>query len=190
MERSLILAISVICLYAGGIANFAWAEKPSQLEKIKQERSRLKQLKWEIQEAKKQQEKTRKQHDSVLQSIESLDRKLYQKRKDYGVLRHEIRKTDQELQKIDQKVNKLQSSFQRLEQGVKVWMRRLYMEGQSGWFQSLLSFDSYAQFQRRMTYLSSLTSWEQKLLAHYQDDMKRFVKLKEDHVRILSLIHI
>ena len=188
MEYRIILTISIFCLFSGGAANFAWAEKPSLREKIKQERSNLKQLKQEIQEAKKQQEATQKRHDSVLASVESLDRKVHQKRKDYDAIRHEIGKTDRELEKINQKANQLKVSLQRREQAVKTRLRRLYMEGQSGWFQSLLSFHSYAQFQRRMTYLSSLTSWEQNVVAHYKDDMKQFLKLKEDRARIRSVL--
>ena len=142
MGRSLILTISVLFLFLGGIANLVLAEKPSLRETIKQERSKLKQLQQEIHEAKKQQEKTQKQHDSVLQSIESLDRKVYRKRKDYDAIRDEIQKTNWELEKVNQKTNRLKVSLQQREKGVKTRLRRLYMEGQSGWFQSLLSFHS------------------------------------------------
>ena len=111
-------------------------------EKIQRERSSLRQLKQDIQEAKRQQERTQKQHDSVLQSIEKLDRKLYQKRKDYDATRFEIRNLDRELEEIHQKVNQIEVSLRRREEAVKVRLRRLYMEGQSGWFQPLLAFDS------------------------------------------------
>lgn len=188
MQFSLILTISSFCFFSGAAGNFVWAEKPSLQEKIQQERSNLKQLKQEIRRAKKKQEKTKRQHDSVLQSIENLDRKLHQKRKDYGAIKRDIRKTDRKLKKINEKADQLKASLQRGEQAVNTRLRRLYMEGQSGWFQWLLPFDSYAQFQRRMTYLSSLTSWEQNLLARYKDDMKEFLKLKEGHARIRSAL--
>ena len=188
MQLSLILTISVFCIFSSVAGDFVWAGKSSLQEKIHRERSSLRKLKQDIQEAKRQQEITKKQHDSVLQSIESLDQKLHQKRKDYDAIRFEIRHLDQELEEIHQKVNQIEVSLRRREQAVKVRLRRLYMEGQSGWFQPLLAFDSYAQFQRRMTYLSSLTSWEKNLLTRYEDDMKEYQELKEQQVRTRSFL--
>jgi len=162
----------------------AWAEKATLQDKIQKERSNLQQLKQEIQETKKQHKKTQRKHDAVLQSIETLDQELHQKRKAYGAISREIRKTDRELEKLTHKASLLKASLQQREQSVKTRLRRLYMEGQSGWFRPLLSSGSYSQFQRRLTYLSSLASWEQELLSRYQADMDQFVQLKAQQARV------
>ncbi|MDA0737891.1 MAG: peptidoglycan DD-metalloendopeptidase family protein [Nitrospirae bacterium] len=153
-------------------------------DKIKKERSHLQQLKQEIQETKKQHKETQEQHDAVLQSIESLDQELHQKQKEYGSISQDIRKTDQELGKLNQQTNQLQASLEQRERSVKARLRRLYMEGQSGWFRPLLSSGSYSQFQRRLTYLSSLANWEQELLSRYQSDMNEFIQLKDQQARV------
>jgi murein hydrolase activator len=186
MRPSLIFGISlwVCCSWAGNGPAFVWAEKASLKDKIQRERSSLEQLKNEIHETKKQQEQTQKQHDAVLQSIENLDRELHQKRKEFGTISREIRKTDRELENLDQKVGQLEASLDQRARAVKTRLRRLYMEGQGAWFRPLLSSNSYSQFQRRLTYLSSMASWEQELLSRYQADMEQFAQLKAQQARV------
>ncbi len=185
-QRSLIVGASILVVFAWFVsdAESVRAEKATLQDKIKQERSHLQQLKQEIQETKKQHKKTQQQHDAVLQSIETLDRELHQKRKEYDAISRDIRKTDRELEKLGHKASLLKASLQRREQSVKTRLRRLYMEGQRGWFRPLLSSGSYSQFQRRLTYLSSLANWEQALLARYQADMDQFARLKEQQARV------
>ena len=185
-QPRLILGIGVFAIFPWMLndGGTAWAKPATLQDKIQKERSNLQQLKQEIQETKKQHRKTQKKHDAVLQSIETLDRELHQKRKEYDSISREIRKTDRELKKLSQKASLLKSSLQQREQTVKTRLRRLYMEGQSGWFRPLLSSGSYSQFQRRLTYLSSLANWEQELLARYQTDMDQFTQLKEQQARV------
>ncbi len=185
-QRSLIFVASILVVFAWFVsdAESVRAEKATLQDKIKKERSHLQQLKQEIQETKKQHQKTQQQHDAVLQSIETLDRELHQKRKEYDAISRDIRKTDRELEKLGHKASLLKASLQRREHSVKTRLRRLYMEGQRGWFRPLLSSGSYSQFQRRLTYLSSLANWEQALLARYQADMDQFARLKEQQARV------
>lgn len=185
-RRNLILGVSVSVIFSliMNIDHAVLAEKASLQDKIQQERSNLQQLKQEIQETKKQHKETQVQHDAVLQSIETLDQALHQKQKEYGSISQDIRKTDQELGKLNQQTNQLQASLEQRERSVKTRLRRLYMEGQSGWFRPLLSSGSYSQFQRRLTYLSSLANWEQELLSRYQADMNEFIQLKDQQARV------
>ncbi len=186
MRPSLILIISLWVFWSGGGTgpDRVGAGQTLLQDKIKRERSNLQHLKQEIEETKKQREQTQKKHDAVLQSIETLDRKLHQQRKEYDAITREIRKTDRELKKLNRKASRLKASLQQREQAVKIRLRRLYMEGQRGWFRPLLSSDSYAQFQRRLTYLSSMASWEQELLSRYQADMAQFAELKARQARV------
>ena len=186
MRHSLILKIGFLCFTCGGVmtGSHVLAAKPSLTDKIQRERGNLERLKQEIQKTQKQAEHTQKQHDAVLQSIETLDKKLHQERQEYRTISREIRKTDRELEALNKKAEALNESLQEREETVKSRLRRLYMEGQSGWFRPLLSSGSYSQFQRRLTYLSSLANWEQELLARYQEDMEQFETLKADQARV------
>ncbi|MDT7040907.1 murein hydrolase activator EnvC family protein [Candidatus Nitronereus thalassa] len=179
-----LISLTLCCVWVGNDPAFVWAEKASLKEKILRERSNLEQLKQEINETRKQHEQTQRQHDTVLQSIENLDRELHEKRKEYGVISREIRKTDRELEKLDQKASQLEASLEQRSKAVKTRLRRIYMEGQGAWFRPLLSSNSYSQFQRRLTYLSSMANWEQELLSRYQADMEQFAKLKEQQARV------
>ena len=67
---------------------------------------------------------------------------------------------------------------------MKTRLRRLYMEGHRGWFRPLLSADSYSQFQRRLTYLSTMASWEHELLSRYEADLAKFAELKKRQARV------
>ena len=186
MRPSFFLGISVLLLLSWGMNGLdpVWAKQPSLQEKIKRERSKLRQLKQEIQETKQQRAQTQKRHDTVLQSVETLDRELHQKRKEYTAIRREIRKTDREQETLNRKVSQLAASLQQRERAVKTRLRRLYMEGHRGWFRPLLSSDSYSQFQRRLTYLSTMASWEHELLSRYEADMAQFGELKKRQARL------
>lgn len=185
-RRSLILGGSIFVIFAwvAMSSGTAWAEKVTLQDKIQKERSNLQQLKQEIQETKKQHKQAQQKHDAVLQSIETLDQELHEKRKSYDAISRDIRKTDRELEKLSRQARQLKASLKQREQSVKTRLRRLYMEGQSGWFRPLLSSGSYSQFQRRLTYLSSLASWEQELLSRYQADMNQFAQLKAQQARV------
>lgn len=186
MRGSFLLAMSLL-LFSWCVMpeeGHVWAKQASLEDKIQRERSHLQQLKQEIQETKQQHEKTQKKHDAVLHSIETLDRELHQKQKESTAISREIRKTDRELEKLNRKARQMKTSLQRRELAVKTRLRRLYMEGQRGWFRPLLSSDSYSQFQRRLTYLSSLANWEQDLLAQYEQDIAQFAELQNQQARV------
>ena len=183
MRPNCILAITLLLFWGMNGVDPVWGKQPSLQDKINRERSNLQQLKREIQETKQQREKTQKKHDAVLQSVETLDRELHQKRKEYNTVQREIRKADREQEKLNRKASQLDASLQQREQAVKTRLRRLYMEGHRGWFRPLLSSDSYSQFQRRLTYLSSMASWEHELLSRCLTHCGRVAKRLHQAVR-------
>jgi len=155
MRPSFVLGITFLFFLSGDlkVVDPVWAAPTSLQDKIKRERSHLQQLKQEIQETKQQRQQTEKEHDAVLQSVETLDRNLYQERKEYDAIRRKIRKVDREQATLNRKAAQVDASLQKREHVVKTRLRRLYMEGHRGWFRPLMSSDSYSQFQSRLTNL-------------------------------------
>lgn len=148
-------------------------------DKIQQEQTTLQKLKDQIKETKKKREEAQQQHDAVLQSIEDQDRKLYAQRKEFKKINGQIKSIDHELGVIGAQLADLHSSLGDRKESVQARVRLLYMEGQVGLVKPLFAAQSFAKFQRRLMYLSTITKWEHALLQGYRDDLAHTVHLRE-----------
>ncbi len=164
--------------------SWVWGALSSLQEKIEKEKQTLEQLKQEIQKTRKQRDQSRKKHDAVLQSIERLDRHLHKERREAAAINREIKQIDRELNKVGAQLTKLRSHMNDQKAVIGTRLRRLYMEGQAGWVHPLVAADSYAQFQRRLMYLSSLAMWERRLFEEYQREVAQSEQLHAQQANI------
>ena len=146
-------------------------------EKIDKARHTLDQLKQTIETTQKRRDQSQKKHGAVLQSIERLDRRLHKERDEATAVKRDIKRLDLTLETIRAKLPILRSQMDARKAVLATRLRRLYMEGRAGWFRPLLAADSYAQFQRRVRYLSVLVAWERRGLEAHRRDMKRIERL-------------
>ena len=153
-------------------------------EKIEKEKQTLQQLKQEIRKTRKQRDQARKKQSKVLQSIERLDRQLHKERREAVSMNRDIKQIDRELDKIDAQLTRLRSDMNDKQTVIGTRLKRLYMEGRAGWVSPLMAAASYAQFQRRLMYLSSLATWERDLFEEYRQQVAQSEQLHAKQAKI------
>ena len=156
-----------------------YGANPPSGKKIEQEKHTLEQLKQDIRKTRKQRDRSQKKRDAVLQSIERLDRQYHKERRDASTITRELQQIEQELEKIVTQGSALQSQMDDRKTMIETRLRRLYMDGQAGWFQPLVTSDSYAQFERRVLYLSALVTRERQVFEQEQRDLTEIERLHE-----------
>ncbi len=178
------------CLLTLCLATSIVAVQPSRAwgaslqEKIEKEKQTLQQLKQEIRKTKQQRDRARKKQTEVLQSIERLDRQLHKERREAVSINREIKQIDRELGKINVQLSGLRSEMNGKQIVIGTRLKRLYMEGRAGWVSPLVTAASYAQFQRRLMYLSSLATWERDLFEEYRKQVAQSERLHAKQARI------
>ena len=153
-------------------------------EKIEKEKQTLQRLKQEIRKTRKQRDQARKKQSKVLQSIERLDRQLHKERREAVSIKRELKQIDRELDKINTRLTGLRSDMNDKQAVIGTRLKRLYMEGRAGWVSPLVAATSYAQFQRRLLYLSSLATWERDLFDEYRKQVAQSEQLHAKRARI------
>ncbi len=177
------LALTFVLATSAGLMAAAPAAAGSLQEKIEQAQHDLEQLKRTIETTKKQRDRSRKKHDELLRAIERFDRQLYKERDEAAVINREIKRMDQAMTNMDAQQAVLRSEVTGREGVLAARLRRLYMEGRAGWFRPLLAADSYAQFQRRLLYLSTLAARERQWLEAHRRDVARLERLRVERVK-------
>ena len=157
---------------------WTWGQSPLQ-KQIDKEKSTLERLKRDIRKTRTQRDRSQKKWDAVLQSVERLDRRYHKERLDAATITRELTHVEQELEKIVTQGTALQSQMDDRKTMIETRLRRLYMDGRAGWFQPLLTADSYAQFERRLLYLSALVTRERQIFEQEQRDAAEFERLRE-----------
>ena len=145
-----------------------WSWGASLQEKIEKEKQALQRLNQEIRKTRKQRDRSQKQETAVWQSIHRLDRQLHKEQREAASINREIRQIDRELDKIEAQLTGLRSGMNDKQAVIATRLKRLYMEGRAGWVSPLVAATSYAQFQRRLMYLSSLATWERDVFEGYR----------------------
>ena len=179
-KRRLVL----VCCVALFLIAPPWSSGASLQEKIEKEKQTLQRLKQEIRKTRKQRDQSRKEQAEVLQSIERLDRQLHKERREATSINREIKQIDRELDKIDVQLTGLRSDMRDKHVVIGTRLKRLYMEGRAGWVSPLVAATSYAQFQRRLLYLSSLATWERNLFEEYQRQVAQSERLHAKQAKI------
>lgn len=164
--------------FLAGAPAWVWGQSSLQ-EKIEKEKDTLERLKRDIRTTRKQRDRSQKKQDAVLQSVERLDRQYHKERRDAATITRELRQIERELEKIVTQRTALQSRMDDRKTMIATRLRRLYMDGRVGWFHPLLTADSYAQFERRLLYLSALVTRERQLFKQEHRDLAEFEHLRE-----------
>ncbi len=183
VENRFLVLTSCLAMFVGFIAvQSLWGA--SLQEKIDKEKQTLQQLKQDIRKTRKQRDQSRKKQMEVLESIERLDRQLHKERREAASINREIRQIDRELNKIDAQATGLRSDMNDKKTVLGTRLKRLYMEGRAGWVSPLVEAASYAQFQRRLLYLSSLARWERDLFEEYRRQVAQSEQLHARQAKI------
>ena len=142
-------------------------------EKIERERKTLEQLKGKIEEKRKRAEEAEKKRESVLQGIQSLDERLVRHRHDHHEITKKLRKKDREIDDITEHIGVIRTGIEERRDAILARFRVQYMEGRFGYVKALLASGSYADFQRRQQYVSTLSQKDYELLSAFREDMAR-----------------
>ncbi|MEE8612597.1 MAG: hypothetical protein V3S85_00530, partial [Nitrospirales bacterium] len=94
--------------------------------KIDKEQIDLRQLRQEIRDTKRKKDRTQQQADEVLKTVEALDRQFVKKRKGYGTINRQLRKTDRELEEIGKNLRQLRTNLFAKRGSVLTRLRLLY----------------------------------------------------------------
>lgn len=160
----------------------SWSWGASLQEKIEKEKQTLQQLKQEIRKTRKQRDRLRKKAEAVSQEIHRFDRRIHKKGQDAASIKRKIKQIDRELNKTDVQLTRLRVDMTDKQAVVATRLKRLYMEGRAGWVSPLVTAASYAQFQRRLLYLSSLASWERDVFEEYRRQVTQSEQLQAKQV--------
>jgi septal ring factor EnvC (AmiA/AmiB activator) len=168
------LAAIVCCVVVwGGWESAAIAANDPITEKIERERKTLEQLKDKIEEKRKRADEAEKKRESILQGIQSLDERLIRHRQDHQDITKKLRKKDREIEDITEQLGVIRDGIQERRDAILARLRVQYMEGRFGYMKALLTSDTYADFQRRRQYLSTLSQKDYELLGAFRTDMAR-----------------
>lgn len=173
MKRPLtFMVVGCLVVYVG-VAGSVWAAGDPISEKIERERKTLEQLKGKIEEKRKRADEAEKKRESVLQGIQTLDERLVRTRQEHQEINKKLRKKDREIDSITEQLGAIRASIQDRRDAILARLRVQYMEGRSGYVKTLLSADSYGDFQRRLQYLSAVSQKDFELLGTFRADVGR-----------------
>jgi septal ring factor EnvC (AmiA/AmiB activator) len=152
-------------------------------DKIEKERKTLDQLKDQIEEKRKQADEAGKKRESVLQGLQSLDERLVQYRQAHQDISRKVRKKDQEIETLTRQMATLRDRIDERRDAILARLRIQYMEGRLGHWKTLLSSNSYGDFQRRLLYLSAVSERDYALMGTFRtdvDQMQRAERQREE----------
>ena len=172
MRPRLAAIVWVVWVWSGWVSAAVAANDPIA-EKIERERKTLEQLKGRIEEKRKRAEEAEKKRESVLQGIQSLDERLVRHRQDHHEITKKLRKKDREINDITEHIGVIRTGIEERREAILARFRVQYMEGRFGYVKALLVSGSYADFQRRQQYVSTLSQKEYELLSTFREDMAR-----------------
>jgi len=172
VKKSLAAAVWCVAVWSAWGSPVIAASDPIA-EKIERERKTLEQLKDKIEEKRKRAHEAEKKRESVLQGIQSLDERLIHHRQDRQDITKKLRKKDQEIEAITEQIGVMRGDIQERRDAILARLRVQYMEGRFGYMKALLTSGTYADFQRRRQYLSTVSQKDYELLGAFRTDMAR-----------------
>jgi septal ring factor EnvC (AmiA/AmiB activator) len=140
-------------------------------DKIDRERRTLEQLKDQIDEKRRQADEAGKKRESILQGIQTLDERHMRYRQSHQDISRKLRKKDQEIESINAQIARLRDGVQVRQEAILARLRVQYMEGRFGHWKPLLASDSYGDFQRRVRYLSAVSTRDYGLIETFKTDL-------------------
>jgi murein hydrolase activator len=172
MKQPLAAIVWCLAVWSGWESAVIAASDPIT-EKIERERKTLEQLKGKIEEKRKRADAAEKKRESVLQGIQSLDERLIRHRQEHQDITKKLRKKDREIEDITEQLDVMRGDIQERRDAILARLRVQYMEGRFGYMKALLASGTYADFQRRRQYLSTLSQKDYELLGAFRTDMAR-----------------
>ena len=166
--------------------SFAKPQKDQAIQQeLEQERQRLKKLNDEINKTKQKARKAERKSESVLKKIEKLDKSLVKKQREYRRINKELKGKDQKLAELQTKLAQVQHHVSQHRDSISNRLRLLYMEGRGGYLKALFEANTFANFERRLAYLSTISKREYRLLEEYREQLATWedLKLQQRHAR-------
>jgi septal ring factor EnvC (AmiA/AmiB activator) len=169
-----------------------WGADPSTIkEEMTQERRRLEQLNQEILETQKKAKRIEKKHGSVLKTIEKLDKQLYDQKKARTRIAQQIKEKDLELANLTARITDLEKDIRTRQSSISARLRVLYMEGRTGYLQTLFAAESFTDAAHRMDYISWVAQREHQLVRQFQEDLSNLHLLNEQQTQArVELLHL
>jgi len=172
----------IMCLIILSSPSWSWAQSSKETtikQELEQERIRLKKLNDEINKTKQKAKKAERQSESVLKKIENLDKTLVKKQRDYRRINKELKEKDRGLAELQTKLSKVQTEVTQHRRSISNRLRLLYMEGRGGYLNALFKANTFANFERRLAYLSTISKQEYQLLEDYGQQLITLEDLKQ-----------
>jgi len=182
------VALASICAWlalAAGSTVLAGKDASDPIrQQIEQERRTLEKLKGEIQEKKKQADEADRKKESVLQSIQDLDDRMMNSRRERDEIARHLKQKDREIEQINGELAALNSRLGERRGSLLARLRVQYIEGRYGVMKSLLSADNYADLQRRFQYLSAVSRREYALVESFRKDLERLAAAERQRAQV------
>ena len=166
--------------------SLSWAKTQKSTaikQELEQERHRLKKLNDEINKTKQKAKKAERKSESVLKKIEKLDKTLVKKQREYRRINKALMTKDRKLAEIQTKRSKVHAEVTQHRTSISNRLRLLYMEGRGGYLKALFQAKTFANFERRLAYLSTISKQEYQLLANYREQLIALEDLKQQQAQ-------
>ncbi len=174
----------LLCFITASLTMSTWASAKPQKEhaiqqELKQEQERLKKLNDEINKTKRKAKKAERKSESVLKKIEKLDKTLVKKQREYRRINKELKGKDRRLAELQTNLTNVQRNVTQHRHSISNRLRLLYMEGRGGYLKALFEANTFANFERRLAYLSTISKQEYRLLEEYRQQLTTWEDLKQ-----------
>ncbi len=182
------VALASICAWlvlAPGSTALAGKDSSDPIrQQIEQERRTLEKLKDEIQEKKKQADEANRKKESVLQSIQDLDDRMMDSRRERDEIAKHLKQKDREIENINLELGALNTRLGERRGSLLARLRVQYIEGRYGVMKSLFSAKDYADLQRRFRYLSAVSRREYTLMESFREDLQQLEAAERQRAKV------
>jgi len=179
----IIIGLILMLVWPGSPVFGKQASENALHQKIAHEKTHLKILQTKIRATKEKVGKAELREHSLLQTIETLDRRLVQKRRKEETLNQSLKRKDQEIAGIDRHVREVRATLAQRRQSISARLRLLYMEGRGSYIKALFTAETVANFQRRLDYLATITKHEYDLLTQYRSNLHMLETLEHQQTQ-------
>jgi septal ring factor EnvC (AmiA/AmiB activator) len=151
-------------------------------QKIERERRTLEKLKEEIRDSKTHADAAEKKKGSVLQAMQEMDDRLMVRRQEHQDINRQLKDKDRELEEINQQIAELKTRLRDRRKSILTRLRVQYVEGRFGYLKGLMAAESYADLERRLRYLSTVSKREFDLMDGYRLDVDQLQQVERERV--------
>lgn len=172
--RCIVASLAVIMLVTvSGITSFA-----TEINKAKQEKSRLEQKKAETELKLKELEKEK---DDILKYIEKLDIQLSELAQEVDELNGQIQDAESNLEKTKEELEIAKATEEKQYAIMKKRIQYMYENGNVSIFDILAKSENISDMLNQMEYMSKITEYDNRLLVEYTN-IKQEIAVKEEQI--------